>query len=159
MRRILVAIDGPEGASRAIEYCGKQFSGLVDLSLTLFHVLPNLPPRLWDDGHILNQEEREARQRVVNTWLENRKLLTEPMFRNAIELLKQKGIHPEQIETKTIEDSTDVTTSILEEARNGGYLTLVLGRCDFSRVREFFLGSTTSRIINQGAGLAICVVE
>ncbi|MCG6535182.1 MAG: universal stress protein, partial [Syntrophales bacterium LBB04] len=76
-----------------------------------------------------------------------------------IELLRQKGIHPEQIETKTISDSTDVTKSILEEARNGGYLTLVLGRCDFSRVREFFLGSTTSRIINQGAGLAICVVE
>ena len=159
MRRILVAIDGSECASRAIEYCGKQFSGLADLSFTLFHVLPNLPPRFWDDGHILNQEEREARQRVINKWLENQKLATEPMFRNAIELLEQKGIQPERIETKTIYDSTDVAKSILEEARDGGYLTLVLGRCGFSRVGEVFLGSTTSRIINQGAGLAICVVE
>jgi len=40
MRKVLVAIDGSESASRVIEYCGKQFSGMSDLSLTLFHVLP-----------------------------------------------------------------------------------------------------------------------
>jgi membrane carboxypeptidase/penicillin-binding protein PbpC len=84
MRRILVAIDGSESASRVIEYCGKQFSGMSDLSLTLFHVLPNLPPRFWDDGHILTKKEKEARQEVVNKWLENRKLATEPMLSNAI---------------------------------------------------------------------------
>ncbi len=159
MRKILVAIDGSECASRAIEYCGKQFSGMSDLSLILFHVLPNIPPRFWDDGHILTKEEKEARLGVVNKWLENQKLATEPMFRGAIEVLTRGGIHPDRIETKTIYDSTDAAASILEEARDGGYLTLVLGRCGFSWIGERLLGSTTSRIIQQGAGLAICVVE
>jgi nucleotide-binding universal stress UspA family protein len=159
MRRILVAIDSSECASRVIEYCGKQFSGMSDLSLTLFHVLPNLPTRFWDDGHILTKKEKEARQRVVDKWLGNQKLATEPMFRNAIETLTRAGISHEQIETKTITDSTDEVTSILEEARDGGYLTLVLGRCGASWIDEHLLGSTTTRIIHRGAGLAICVVE
>ena len=159
MRKILVAIDGSESASRVIEYCGKQFSGMSDLSLTLFHVLPNLPPRFWDDGHILTRTEKEARQGVVDKWLGNQKLATAPMFRNAIETLTRAGIPHERIETKTIPDSTNEVTSILEEARDGGYLTLVLGRYGLSWVDEHVLGSTTGKIIHRGAGLAICVVE
>jgi nucleotide-binding universal stress UspA family protein len=159
MRRILVAIDGSESASRVIEYCGKQFSGMSDLSLTLFHVLPNLPPRFWDDGHILTRTEKEARQGVVDKWLGNQKLATAPMFRNAIETLTRAGIPQEQIEMKTIPDSTNEVTSILEEARDGGYLTLVLGRYGLSWIDEHVLGSTTGKIIHRGAGLAICVVE
>jgi nucleotide-binding universal stress UspA family protein len=159
MRRILVAIDGSESASRVTEYCGKQFSGMSDLSLTLFHVLPNFPPRFWDDGHILTKEEKEARQGVVDKWLGNQKLATEPMFRNAIETLTRAGIHQEQIEMKTIPDSTNEVTSILEETRDGGYLTLVLGRYGLSWIDEHVLGSTTGKIIHRGAGLAICVVE
>ena len=158
-QKILVALDSSEGAWRAVAYVAEAWGKTPEVQVTLLHVLSGLPPAFWDDGHILDQEEREARQRVINKWLENQKLATEPMFRNAVELLKQKGIQPERIQTKTLYDSTDVAKSILEEARDGGYLTLVLGRCGFSRVGEMFLGSTTSRIINQGAGLAICVVE
>ncbi len=132
---------------------------MSDLFLTLFHVLPNLPPRFWDDGHILTKEDKEARQVVVDKWLENRKLATEPMIGNAIEGLTRAGIRREQIETKTIPDSTNEVTSILEEAGDGGYLTLVLGRYGLSWIDEHVLGSTTGKIIHRGAGLAICVVE
>jgi nucleotide-binding universal stress UspA family protein len=159
MRKVLLAIDGSGCASRAIEYCGTQFADMKDLSLTLLHVLPYLPPQLWDDGHILSAEEKAMRQEVIAKWLENQKLAVEPLFQGASEKLTQRGIHPEQIETKVIYDATDTATSILEEARNGGYLTLVIGRCGFSRMPERLLGSTTSKIIQQGAGLTIAVVE
>lgn len=159
MRKILLAIDGSACSSRAVAYCGKQFAGVPDLSVALLHVLPNLPAQFWDDGHILSEQEKEAREKVVATWLENRKLAAEPMFRAAMEELEQSGIRPEQIERKTIYDSTDVTTSILEEARDGGYLTLILGRCGPSGIGGHLLGSTTGRIVQRGAGLTICVVE
>ncbi|HUJ68086.1 MAG TPA: universal stress protein [Syntrophorhabdales bacterium] len=159
MRKILVAIDGSGCASRAIKYAGEQFSGMRDLSLTLLHVLPSLPPRFWDDGHLLSKEEKEERQAVVARWIENQMLVTEPMFQSAVEDLTQRGIQSEQIERKIIYDSTDAATSILEEARDGGYLTLVLGRCGFYRIGERLIGSTASSIIQRGAGLAICVVE
>jgi nucleotide-binding universal stress UspA family protein len=132
---------------------------MSDLSLTRFHVLPNLPTRFWDDGHILTKKEKDARKEVVDKWLENRKLATEPMISNAVEALTRAGILQEQIETKTIPDSTNEVTSILEEAGDGGYLTLVLGRYGLSWIDEHILGSTTGKIIHGGAGLAICVVE
>jgi len=159
MRKILVAVDGSECATRAVEYTGMQFSGIEDLSVTLLHVLPNLPPGFWDDGHILSKQERQVQSRASTKWLENQKHQAEQMFHDAIDVLEQKGIPAKRVETKVILDSCDVTTSILDEARNGGYLTLVVGRHAFPRAHEFFVGSTTNGIIHQGAGIAVCVVE
>jgi len=92
MRKILVAIDGSECAAEAVEYCGMQFSGLEDLSVTLLHVLPNLPPEFWDDGHIPNKREKQAHSRASRRWPENQKQQARQMFLDAIDVLKQKGI-------------------------------------------------------------------
>ena len=61
MKKILVAIDETRGALRAVNYVGQQFSGTGDLQVTLFHVMPGVPPELWDDGYILTEEEMERR--------------------------------------------------------------------------------------------------
>jgi nucleotide-binding universal stress UspA family protein len=159
MRNLLVAFDGSECGFRAVEYVGKQFSGLGDVKITLFHVLPNLPPYLWDDGHILSAGERLERERVCQKWLSNQALRIEPLFSKARQILLQQGVNENQIETKSKSDVTDVGETILEEARTDNYSTLVLGRCGLSRRGSYFTGSTTSYIINKGAGLAICVVE
>jgi hypothetical protein len=50
MRKILIAIDGSEGALKAVDYVGRQFSGINDGIITLFYVSPGVPPELWDDG-------------------------------------------------------------------------------------------------------------
>jgi nucleotide-binding universal stress UspA family protein len=159
MRNILVAVDGSECSFRAVEYCGRQFSGLADLSIVLFHVMPNLPPWFWDQGHIPDEGESEGRREIVERWIGDQKRVIEPMFQSAIDMLVERGIEADRISTKTIYDSTDAAGSIVEEASVGWYLTLVIGRCGSSRVGGFFTGSTTARIINRGAGLAICVVE
>lgn len=159
MRDLLVAFDGSECAFTAVDYVGKQFSGLKDIKITLFYVLPNLPPYFWDDGHILSPSEREERKRVVEKWLSNQGLKMEPLFAKARQMLLDRGINANQIETKTKSDVADVAESILEEARTGEYFTLVVGRCGFSHRDKLFTGSTTTSIINRGAGLAICVVE
>ncbi len=159
MRKVLIAVDGSRCALKAVDYAGRQFSGLNDLQITLLYVLPYLSTSLWDDGHILTREEREARKRVVDTWVKNQKTKAEPIFSAAIETLTKKGIAPEQIETKTISDSTDVAESILEEARDGNYQTLVVGRCGMTATKRFLMGSVATKIINRGAGTAVCVVE
>jgi nucleotide-binding universal stress UspA family protein len=159
MRKILVALDGSECAFRAVEYCGLQFAGLGDLHVTLFHVLPYMPARIWDVGHILSPEEKTVQANLISKWLDNQKRTAEPIFRKAMAMLEKAGIEGQRVETKIVSDSIDVAGSILEEARDGGYLSLVLGRCGAPGVREFFLGSTTNKIINHGAGLTICVVE
>ncbi len=159
MNKLLVAFDGSECSFSAVDYVGRQFSGLADLKLTLFYVLPTMPPSLWDDGHILSESERAERCRVVDRWISNQTLRMEPLFARAREVLLDKGITVEQIETKTRSDVAEVADCILEEARTGGYSTLVVGRCGSSHKERFFTGSTTTSIINKGSGLAITVIE
>jgi len=159
MKRILVAIDDSDGSWRAVDYVGRQFSGVNDLKITLFHVLVGLPPQFWDDGHFLTEEEKAARKIVIEKWLSNQKYILEPLFKRAIEILTALGIRREQIEIKSVSESIDVIAQcILAEAKAGGYQTLVVGRCGRS-IRHFLLGSTASTIINAGAGIAIYVVE
>jgi len=159
VNKMLIGIDGSDCAKGAVEYVGRQFAANRDLRISLLHVLPYPPAPFWDDGHILSEAEKALRNQVIEKWLANQRAKLEPLFKEAAEILISQGIKPEQIEKKSISDSTDIAESILEETRDGGYQTLVLGRCGLSASKRFLMGSVTTKIINHGAGIAICVVE
>ena len=159
MREVLIAFDGSEGAMAAVDYVGRQFSGLSDMKVTLFYVLPQLPPPLWDDGHILTDGERGDRQRVIAKWASNQKTRMEGLFDEARQRLVKQGFQAAQVAQKIRLDFNNVADGILEEARSGNYTTLVIGRCGASRVEHLLTGSVTAKIVSRGAGLAICVVE
>ncbi len=159
MKKMLIAIDDSKSAMKAVEYTGQQFSGTGDLQITLVHVLPNLPAIFWDEGHILSEQEKSERKKVVDKWLADRIAKMDPVFRKAIEALAGMGIKTQQVKTKSISDSTDVAESILEEARDGGYQTIIIGRRGAVSGKHTLIGSVTSKIINHGSGIAVTVVE
>ena len=159
MKKMLIAIDGSECALKAVDFAGRQFSGVNDLLITLLHVLPYPPAPLWDDGHIPTKEEKGERDNAIERWLANQRSKTEGIFGKAVDILTRNGFAAHQIEKKTVSDSTDVAGSILEETRDNGYQTLVVGRCGHSAAKQFIIGSVTMKIISHGAGVAICVVE
>jgi nucleotide-binding universal stress UspA family protein len=153
---MLIAIDDTPVSMKAVEYAG-QFGGASDLQISLVHVLPNLPAIFWDEGHILSEEEKADRKKVVEKWLADRKVRMEPVFKRAIDVLTRMGVKPQQVQTKSISDSTDIADSILEEARDGGFQTIVLGRCDHRA--KHILGSVSNKIVEQGRGMTVTVVE
>jgi nucleotide-binding universal stress UspA family protein len=159
MKKMLIAIDGSECSLRAVAYAGRQFSGISDLQITMFHVLPFPPAPLWDAGHIPTKGEEMEREREIERWLLEQRAMTESLFDKAIAVLVEAGISRTQMAIKTISDSSDIADSILEETRDGGYQTLVVGRCGQAPVKKFLIGSVTTEIINHGAGVAVCVVE
>jgi len=159
MKKLLIAIDDSEGSLKAVDYVSRQFSGMTDLRITLYHVLLGEPPQFWDDGHLLTDEEKKARTTVIEKWLANQKNRLEPIFQKAIETLTRGGVSPDQISTKFTSESIDVIPQcILGEAKAGGYQTLVIGRCGRSRTIHFLLGSIATQIVNSAEGLAVCVV-
>lgn len=158
MKKMLIAFDGSEGAMAAVDYVGRQFAGLKGVKVTLLYVLPQMPPLLWDDGHILTTVELDDRQRVIATWVANQKVRMEGLFAQARKVLVKSGFKADQVQRKIRVEFNNVADGILDEARAGGYMMLVMGRCG-SRVKHFLAGSVTSRIVSRGAGLAICVVE
>jgi nucleotide-binding universal stress UspA family protein len=46
----------------------------------------------------------------------------------------------------------------LEEARNNGYGTIVMGRRGISGVQEFFMGSVSSKVLQNATGMAVWIV-
>jgi nucleotide-binding universal stress UspA family protein len=159
MKKMLIAIDNSPNASRAVDYVAQQFAGAADLEIELVHVLPNLPAIFWDEGHILSEEEKQDRKKVVDKWIAGRKSKMEPVFKKAIDTLTNTGINPRQIATKSLSDSTDVAESILEEAKDGGYQTIVLARRGIVTGNHLLMGSVTSKIIARGSGVAITIIE
>jgi len=159
MKKVLIAIDDSKDALKAADYAGQYFAGSNDLKIALVHVLPNLPAIFWDEGHFLSEDEKRDRKKVVDKWLADRKAKMEPVFKKAIEALTREGITPQQIQTKSISDSTDVAESILEEAKDGGYQTIIIGRRGRAEGKHSIIGNVANKIVNQGSGLAITVVE
>jgi nucleotide-binding universal stress UspA family protein len=159
MKKMLIAIDDSPHTTKAVEYVAQQFAGSADLEVELVHVLPNLPAIFWDEGHILSEDEKQDRKKVVDKWIADRKAKMAPAFKRAIDTLTGNGIKPQQITTKSLSDSTDVAESILEEAKDGGYRTIVVGRRDIASGKHPLIGSVSSKIIAQGSGVAVTIVE
>jgi nucleotide-binding universal stress UspA family protein len=161
MRKVLVAIDDSPSSLKAVEYVAKHFAGIgiKDLEVGLAHVLPNLPAIFWDEGHILSEEEKMERRKVVDTWLGGRKAMMEPVFQKTVQMLVEKGMQASQIKTKFISDSTDAAESLLEEAKDFGYQTIVLGRSSRSAGKTSTMGIVASKVVMHGSSVAVTIVE
>ncbi len=158
MNRILIAIDESQGAMKAVEYAARYFSRAGDLQILLVHVLPNLPAIFWDDGHILNEEEKKERKKVVDKWLADRIAKLEPVFLQATEALTAQGAPRAAIGRKTISDSLDTAESLLEAAEESAADTIVLGRRGNPEEKRILPGSVAGKVISQGTGLTIIAV-
>ena len=144
---------------RAVEFLGKQFSMTSDLEVLLVHVLPNLPALFWDEGHILTEAEKKERQKVVDTWVAKQQEMIEPILQSMVRHLVKCGLKQDQVKMKFICGSVDVADSLLDEAKIGGYQTILLGRCGIREGKHLLVGSIPSKLIQNAAGQAVCIVQ
>ena len=149
-KKILIAIDNSENAIRAVDHAGFMLSG-TDCQVTLFHTMRHL--RRFVPLEVL-QETPELEQ----LWKSKAGQEIEPYMRKAREMLLNAGLSETQIATKVVDGSRSAATDILDEARSDGYGTIVLGRRGLSGVKEFFMGSVTSKVLQNSAGLAVWIV-
>jgi len=156
MIKLIIAIDDSTSSMKAVDYVAQQFAS-CGAQIGLVHVLPNLPAIFWDEGHILSEEEKRDRKKVVDKWLDAQKAKMEPIFKRSAETLAAKGIPSDWVKTKFLSDSTDVADSLLEEARDNGYEAIVVGRSHHSP--KNVLGTVAGRIATHGAGIVVTIVE
>ena len=73
-------------------------------------------------------------------------------------MLLNAGIDSKQIKTKVVNGSRSAAHDILKEANDNDYGTIVLGRRGVSALKEFIMGSVTSKILHNSVGFAVWVV-
>ncbi|MBM4274092.1 MAG: universal stress protein [Deltaproteobacteria bacterium] len=156
---ILVALDGSEGAWRAVEYAAATYGGAQEVKVTLLHVLTGLPPAFWDDGHILKDKEREARQRLVANWQRDQEKKWEDLVARARQALMAAGVPQAAVASKFKAKYFDVGEDILKEAAAAGCHTIVMGRRGLGKAKALLLGSVTTKVAQNAKGCAVTIVS
>ena len=157
--KLLIPVDGSAGAMRAVEYVAETFGHMPEVSIVLLHILPKLPPSMWDDGHILNEEEHREREVVIEEWEEQEEKPWEGIINEAREKLIQGGIAAEAINIKYQPTFSDTADDILDEAVLEECSTIVIGRHGTTGARKLFMGSVSKKVVNHAKGNAVTVVD
>jgi nucleotide-binding universal stress UspA family protein len=150
-KKVLIAMDSSENSHRAVDHAGFMLGG-SDSQVTLFHSKRHL-------RGFLPREVIEAAPDLEGLWRNKAGELIAPYMKKGKEVLIQAGLREEQISTKVVDGSRSVAADILEEARSNSFGTIVLGRKGHSGVKEYFMGSTTSKVLQDSGGMAVWVVH
>jgi nucleotide-binding universal stress UspA family protein len=157
--KILIALDSSEGAWRAVEYVAQTCGSTPEVYVTLLHLLAGLPPAFWDDGHVLNDRERESRERLVANWRQEQEKQWQGLVKKAFNRLTQAGIAKDGVVNKFKHKYYDVAEDILKEAEDGKFDTIVMGRRGLGMAKSVLLGSVTQKVVQTARGCAVTIVR
>jgi nucleotide-binding universal stress UspA family protein len=149
-KRVLIAIDSSENAIRAVDHAGFMLSG-TDCPVTIFHTMRHL-------RRFVPQEVLDEAPELEELWKTKAGKEIEPFMKRAEEMLVEAGVSESQISQKIVDGSRSAANDILEEARNNQYGTIVMGRRGISGVQEFFMGSVSSKVLQNSTGMAVWIV-
>jgi nucleotide-binding universal stress UspA family protein len=155
--KVLIAFDCSEGSWRAVEYVAQVFGSLPDTEITLLNILPHVPPYFWDEGHILADKEREARQEMMAQWKARQEMMCQKGCDKARDTLALAGILRERLRCVSTPLNADVAGDIIDEAQNGKYDTIVIGRRGSSITGSHLLGSVTTKVVHHVRGCSVTV--
>ena len=148
--KVLVCVDSSENALKAVDHAGFMLSG-TDCPITIFHSVRHLR------RYVPNEVLVEAPD-LEQLWKEKAGQQISPNIKKAREILLDAGLNAELITTKVEDGSRSAAYDILKEAQDNDYGTIVLGRRGVSALKEFFMGSVTSKILHNSFGLAVWIV-
>ncbi len=134
--KILIGFDGSEESMRAVRMTADFFCETRSTVLLLDVI------RSRDKAVIKRIEER-----------------IQPLFEQAKEHLVGKSFDPDKIESKIISNAESRSGTILEEARAGGYGTIIVGRRGVSGVGDFFMGSVCLKVVQLAVEQAVWVMN
>ena len=146
-KNILVAMDRSEGAMRAVDFVGELMGG-YDFKVSLLHVIR--------DGENIKSTPSYKSLPTEEIHTEEQKM--QAVFDNAKHRLIDYGFKSDHITSKVITGVPSPPRAIVQEAEQGGYSPIVIGRRGLSKFQEFFMGSVSNQVIQLGIEQAVWVV-
>jgi nucleotide-binding universal stress UspA family protein len=157
--KILVAMDRSEAAVRIFNYV-TSYLGLQNKDVLLFHVIRELNiPRREDKRNLPNARWLEWLEKLWRETSDCEKEIMQTLFRQRIRSLEQTGGDASRIRTKIRTSGSSRAGSVVEEAEEGGYGTIVVGRRGHSRVEEFLMGRVSGKVLQMARDRAVLMVD
>lgn len=150
-KKVLVCMDSSENALRSVDHAGFMLSR-TDSKVTLFHATRHL-------RQFVPTKTLEETEDLEQFWESKEEQKIAPYLKKAKDMLSKSGLADDQIAIKVVDGSRSTANDILKEAQENDYGTIVLGRRGISAVKEFFMGSVTTRVLHHSAGFAVWIVQ
>jgi nucleotide-binding universal stress UspA family protein len=148
--KILFAVDGSENSLKAVDHLALIMGNSPDIKILFFHVQPKISDFCPIDFEAVDSD------RLEEIILQGDKKCIDQFFAHALKRLKEAGFEDNQIEVKTSKALLNPGKAIIEEAKQGNYGTILIGRRGINRA--FFTGSVSHYVISQMSKRAIWIV-
>ncbi len=139
--KLLIAMDNSESAMNAVRFVG-DIAAPSGYKVTLVHVIRE--NEIFSDENF--GDNPEGRGTMLN------------VFDHARSILLEKGFKAENIQDKVITGAGSRAGSIARFATEEGFSTIFMGRQGVSRIKEFFLGRVSKKVIYAAHRHTVCLV-
>ena len=146
--KIMLAFDGSEGSWHALNFVGKTMGGF-NYRVKLIHAMRGKEdgrpeyPRLYSPAGYSETSRKEMDAELAE----------------AGEKLVSLGFKPHQVSTQLIGGVASRAAAIVTEAKKQNYGTIVMGRRGHSRVRDFFIGRVTNKVLHLGRDRTVWIIR
>lgn len=147
--RVLIGFDGSAGALRAVRFLGALVAPFPEFTICLLHVFrggSDAPPGI---RRFLAPSENAASAR------EN--IMTK--FDLARSRLADLGVARERVSTRFVSGAVSRAAEIVKYARAEEIGIIALGRRGVSRVRDFFIGRVTNKVLHLAHDRSVWIVH
>ncbi len=148
--KVLVALDSSEGGLRAVDHAGTLLNHDNNF-VTLFHAIRGITVSNEGMEDIFPEEYR--RQLMADAERE-----IQPALQIAVDHLENMDISPDRISTKIITSVRSRAAAIVQEAKQNGYGTIIVGRRGITEVAEFSMGRVTNKLTQLAKTQALCII-
>ena len=146
--KILIAFDGSEGSRRAVEFLGRTLGG-ANFRVKLLYVMRGKENRRPENRRLFSPAEY-AQKTLKEMTIE---------LEAAAKKLVGLGFQPHQISTELVSGAASRAAAIVAEAKKQEYGTIVMGRRGHSRVRDFFIGRVTNKVIHLARDRTVWIIR
>lgn len=138
--KILVCTDGSENSKKCVEVAARMVGScdINEVSLIYVHNSSQFFPDYWQGKYPFTTEEEQQLKKLDSRIIEERKKI----FAEALALFENKPIKVE-----TLFKIGHPAETIADEAANGNYDIVVIGRRGTGGVKKLFMGSVSSTVL------------
>lgn len=153
VKKLLVCMDASEQASLMVEYIS-HFIPPANYSAHLFHVYHKMPHTFWDMEPVSRDQAGSMKSGM---WAHRQKESITRLMEGAREKFQIAGLSTGKTEIHIQEREHGVARDITIESQKD-YDAVVVGRSAKGELKEWLLGSVTSKVLDHLGHISLCIV-
>lgn len=156
--KVLVCLDGSEESMLTLAHLALVLDPSGSTEINLFHAVRSFHSFRNFVREVFSSETDKDTMESIQSELDQAASKMQPSFDKAREILVSGGVDPARIHHKIARAVGNSAHAIMQEAEEGSYDTILVGRRGLSRVEEFTMGRISRRVIQLAKDKTVWVV-